>query len=105
MTNDVPFVPPATPAVVSVGKPISIEEQEAKDKARYHEIKAQALTDPEIKALKDKADNASTDAEQRAAEKNFDKALFKKMRTLDPSISDYIDRIEKATMKQIGAEN
>ena len=105
MTSEVPFVPAATPAVVPTGKPLSIEEQEAKDRARYHEIKAQVLQDPEVKALKEKADNAGTDAEQRAAEKTFDKALFKKMRTLDPSISEYIDRVEKATMKQIGGED
>ncbi len=103
MTNDVPFVPNQVPAStpVETTKTLSIEEQEAKDKARYHEIKAQALEDSDIKALKDKADNATGD-DERTAEKAYNKALFKKLHTIDPSISDYIDRMEKATMKRIG---
>jgi hypothetical protein len=107
MTSDVPFVPtqtsPAsTPA--ETPKPVSLEEQEAKDKARYHEIKAKALEDSDLKALKEKADNATGD-DERTAERAYNKALFKKLREIDPSISDYLDRMEKATMKRLGGED
>jgi hypothetical protein len=103
MTNDVPFVPAATPPPSDTAQaPLSVEDQEAKDKARYHEIKAQALEDKEIKALKEKADNATSDDAEHEAELQYNKALFRKLRAMDPSISDYIDRMEKATMKRIG---
>jgi len=104
MTSEVPFVPnqaPATETVETPAKTLTIEEQEAKDKARYHEIKAKALEDSDLKALKEKADNATGD-DEIPAEKAYNKALFKKLREIDPSISDYIDRMEKATMKRIG---
>lgn len=100
MTTEVPFVPPPAPPVSNTPEPISLEDQEAKDRARFHELKAQALQDPGLKTLKDKADNAAGDA-TRDAEKAYDKALFKKVREMDPSISDYLDRLEAATMKRL----
>jgi hypothetical protein len=52
--------------------------------------------------LRDKADNATSDDAEREAELEYNKALFKKLHAMDPSISDYIDRMEKATMKRLG---
>ena len=100
MTNDVPFVTTQQPAASATPKQLSLEDQDAKDKARFHELKAKALEDKEIKALRDKADSATGDA-GREAERAYDKALFKKVRELDPSISDYVDRLEKFTMKRL----
>ncbi len=99
MTGEIPFVS-TSPAASATPKQLSLEDQEAKDRARYHELKAKALEDDGIKALKDKADNAAGDDTE--AEKAYNKALFKKLRSMDPSISDYIDRMEKATIKRIG---
>ena len=101
MTGDVPFVPNATPGADKPAKPaVSDEQQEDNLKARYREIKAVALDDKEIKALKEKSDAAS-DADQVAASKAYYKALFKKMRALDPTLDDHIDRMEKAMMKKL----
>jgi hypothetical protein len=56
---------------------------------------------PEILALKEKADNASSDEESRRALRSFNKALFNKMRQIDPTIKDRADRVEAALMKRL----
>lgn len=103
MTNDVPFVNTTAPAASAAPKVLSVEDQEAKDRARFHELKAQALEDPAIKALREKADTTTGDA-GREAMRAYDKALFDKVRKMDPSISDYVDRLEKATMSRLDGE-
>ena len=91
MTNVVPFVPPA--GASATPKPVSIDDEEANDRARFQELKAQVLQqDNDIKALRDKADSTTGDA-GREAERAYDKALFNKVRAMDPSISDYVDRL------------
>jgi hypothetical protein len=100
MTGVVPFVPAQTPVRAATPRPISIEDQEAKDKARFNELKAQALQDPAIKALREKADTTAGEA-GREAERTYDKALFDKVKQMDPSISDYVDRLEKYAMKRL----
>ena len=103
MTNDVPFVTTPVPSASARPPSISLEDQEAKDRTRFHELKAQALEDQDLKVLRDKADSLTGDG-AREAEKEYDKALFKKVRAMDPSISDYIDRLETATMKRLDGQ-
>jgi len=101
MTGEVPFVPTPAPQAQKAPEPlIPPTEDEAKMKARYREVKAAALNDKEIKALQDKADSAS-DQDQVAASKAYYKALFKKIRALDPTLSDHVDRMEKAMMRKL----
>jgi hypothetical protein len=76
-------------------------DPEELEKKRYDQAKAKATEMPEILALKEKADNASTDEESRRALRTFNRALFAKMRQLDPSIKDRADRIEAAIMKRL----
>lgn len=104
MTSDVPFVPAQTPEPSATAKQVSIEEQEAKDKARFNELKAQALEDPAIKALRDKADSLVGQA-GKDAQRAYYKALFDKVRATDPSISDYVGRLEKFAMKRFEGDN
>lgn len=85
--------------------PIANIENQTQERARYREIKAVALDDKEIKSLKEKADAATSDEDQRAASKAYYKALFNKMRTLDGSLSDYIDHMEKATYRRLDGGN
>lgn len=101
MTNEVPFVPEATPEPEATPQTPTVEEDESKSKARYKELKAQILQDKDIQALKAKADAATSDDAQRDAAKAYYKALFKKMRAADPSIGDYLNRMEKAMMKRL----
>lgn len=71
------------------------------EKKHYDLAKAKAMEMPEILALKEKADNASTDEESRRALRIFNKALFNKVRQLDPTIKDRADRVEAALMKRL----
>ena len=71
------------------------------ERKHYDLAKAKAMEMPEILALKEKADNASTDEESRRALRIFNKALFNKMRQLDPTIKDRADRVEAALMKRL----
>lgn len=104
MTSDIPFVPAQTPEPSATPKQLSIEDQEAKDKARFNELKAQAIQDPAIKALRDKADTLVGPA-GKEAQRAYYKALFDKVRATDPSISGYVDRLEKFAMKRFQEDN
>jgi len=70
-------------------------------KARYRAVKNQALEDKSIVALQDKADSARDEDSQRSLTKAYYRALFDKMRDLDPTLKARIDRIEAATMKRL----
>jgi hypothetical protein len=71
------------------------------EKKHYDLAKAKAMETPEILALKEKADNASSDEESRRALRSFNKALFNKIRQIDPTIKDRADRVEAALMKRL----
>ena len=85
----------------TIGGGISSAEEDAKEHAHFQQIKAQALEDKKIRDLQDKADNAQNDDEQRKASKEYYKALYGKMRKLDPSLKEHIDRVENVTIKRL----
>ena len=70
--------------------------------ARYDYAKARAVNDQSILNLKDKADSATTEEEGRKDLRAYNRALFEKMRKLEPSISERIDRMETAVLKRLG---
>jgi hypothetical protein len=73
------------------------------EKAKYDEVKSRAVEDPHIKELKQKADEASTEAEGRKDLQEYYKTLFKKMRSLgDESVQERIGQMEKAVLKDLG---
>ena len=72
------------------------------DKHKYDAAKTKAAEDPEIQALKQKADEAVTDDEANKAQRAYNKALFARMRKLEPLIKERIDRMEAAMMKRLG---
>jgi hypothetical protein len=76
-------------------------DADAIEKAKYDEVRVRALEDPRVKELKGKADEALTDDEGRKALRAYNKALFQKMRSLDGSIKDRVDRMEAAVMKRL----
>ena len=75
--------------------------QDASERARLSEIQTKALEDKQVRSLQEKADNAASDDEQAKASKQYYKALYNKMRKLDESLKNRIDRIESATMKRL----
>jgi hypothetical protein len=108
---------PATPAATPTGKkgktkPVATEanatsepapevDPEVKEKARFETAKAKALEDAQIKGLKAKADGATTEEESKTALRNYNKALFQKIKKIDPSVSEWSDRMEAAILKRL----
>lgn len=105
MNDQVPFVPQPAPAAENNAAPVksvaSDAEAESKEKAHFQEIKAKALEDKKIQELQDKADNAADDEAQRKASKEYYKALYAKIRKLDPALKDRTERMESATMQRL----
>ncbi|MDP9291321.1 MAG: hypothetical protein M3O82_03030 [Verrucomicrobiota bacterium] len=105
MSEPVPFVPGnerPTPEEKTVGPAPDLNpEVEAKEKARYREVRTKALEDQHVAELKEKSDNADSDDKTRAAAKAYYKALFGQMRKLDGSLKNRIDRMEAATYRRL----
>ena len=78
------------------------DAQEIED-ARYDYAKARAADEANIRELKGKADAATTEEEGRKNLRAYNRALFEKMRKLEPSISDRIERMEAAVLKRLEA--
>jgi hypothetical protein len=102
----------SAPAPAEDTKPKTKEEQalaaanesgdaEAIEKAKYDEVRSRVVGDEKLQALKQKAENAPTEEEGRKDLKAYNKALFQKMRSLDPSLKGRIDRMESAVLKQL----
>lgn len=104
MSEPVPFVPgneSPIPEEKTVGPAPDLNpEVEAKEKARYREVRTTALEDPHVAELKEKSDSAGDD-KTHAASKAYYKALFGKMRKLDGSLKNRIDRMEAATYRRL----
>jgi outer membrane biosynthesis protein TonB len=85
-------VPPEKPKSAATPAPLT----DAQKDARFHQVQAKALEDPGVRALKMKTHTATTDEEQQKAMQDYRKALFDKMRQLDGTIKDRIDKAEGA---------
>lgn len=88
---------PAKPLV----EPPADADAEVKEKFRFDQARAKAGEDPQVKVLKQKADEASTDDESRKALRAYNKALFEKIRKIDSSVSDRATRLEAAILKRL----
>jgi hypothetical protein len=86
---------------IAVDKAVESGDQDAIEKAKYDEVRSRALADEKVKALKEKADSATGEEEGRQALRAYNKALFQKMRSLDSSIKDRVDRMETAVLKRL----
>lgn len=87
-------------------KTVAVTENmdEAARQAAFKTLKAQALEDEEIKALKQKADTAVSEADSREAAIAYNRALFRKIRQLEPKLNDYTERVEASLMKMLKAD-
>jgi hypothetical protein len=74
------------------------------DATKYKNAHTAAVGDPQIKDLKAKADSALAEDEAHRATVAYNKALFRKIRDLDPSLDAYVDKLEQAMMKRLNAE-
>lgn len=106
MNDQVPFVSqPSQGTEGGNGKTIggdgSAKNAAPDETARFEQARTKALADKQVKQLQDKADNAVKDEDQRKASKEYYKALYSRMRKIDPSLKESIDRTEAVTMKRL----
>lgn len=77
------------------------EDYQKKMQNRYDEVKKKAASDTAVADLKAIAD-AAAPGEEKEPLTAYYRALFAKMRALDPPLEKRIDRIEKATLSRLG---
>ena len=98
MSEPIPFVPNPSETPVSASVDLNPVQQDADETKKLRAAKEKALLDPHVKELQDKLDSAP-DNEAAATSRRYHKALYAKMREIDPSIKDRIDHDEAAFMK------
>jgi hypothetical protein len=105
MTSQVPFVPggPEQP-VAPLVETKSPAEEEAEETAHFQTAKTKALQDGHVQELQAKADSAIGD-EAKTASRRYYKALYEKMREIDPSLKDRIDRTQAAALRRLEQES
>lgn len=74
------------------------------DGAKFKAVKAQAAEDPEVKDLKSKADGEVDDAAAQKALSAYNRALFRKIREIEPSVTAFSERVEASMTKRVNAE-
>jgi len=79
----------------------SNEEQDRKLKITYREVRTKAEKDAAITSLREQAESASTFEGERAAYREYYRALFKKMKQLDKSLTKKCDTMEKAYLYRL----
>ncbi len=84
------------PPAIATPRPRVAAESAASREAKFRNVETRANEDPTVRDLKLRIHGARTDEEQTAAFQEFRRALFQKMRDLDPSLKDRIDRAENA---------
>ena len=86
------------------GAPVGIDAGAFDDATKFSNAKARAIEDAHIKDLKGKADGEVNEAESHKALVNYNRALFQKIREIDPSVSDYAGKVEQSMTRRLGAE-
>lgn len=79
----------------------SNEEQDRKLKIAYREARTKAEKDSAITSLREQAETATTFEGERAAYREYYRALFKKMKQLDKSLTKKCDTMEKAYLYRL----
>ncbi len=74
------------------------------DATKFKDAKSKALQDAKIADLKSKADGEVDEAAAAKALSNYNRALFQKIREIDPSVSDYATKVEHALTKRVTGE-
>lgn len=85
------ITPESTPA------PIDTEAQ----RGQFQKVKAKALEDAKLHALKEKTEIAATPMERYQALKEYYPRLFASMRKIDETLSMQIDEMEAASRRRL----
>lgn len=74
------------------------------DAAKFKVVREKAMEDPELKELKSKADGEVDEAEAHKALAAYNRALFRKIREIDPGLGDYSEKVEASMQRRLSAE-
>lgn len=74
------------------------KEAERKARIRLRSLKARIEQDPRLVELQQMADNSPAPEDYRAARRAWYALFFDKVRRADPSLKDYADKLEKASV-------
>ncbi|HEY5954109.1 MAG TPA: hypothetical protein VIT18_07080, partial [Terrimicrobiaceae bacterium] len=93
--------PAAPPPAVSFE---SAQERARQVSIRYREVRVQAEKDPGVVSLREQAERARTMEEHRAALRQYYRLLFKKMISIDKSLTDKCRVMETAYLRRLAQE-
>jgi hypothetical protein len=82
-------------------KPAKPDLSNLDEAGKYQAIKELAAKDPAIVELRTKADSTIDEADAKRASLAYNRALFQKIRALEPSLDAYVDRLEQAVLKRL----
>lgn len=98
-TPDAYTPPPAMPE-----RPPILEdpkEAERKQRVQLRKLKAVLDRDPQLVELQNMADTATTPEDRRAARRAYYALFFDKVRKQNPKLSDFADKLEKASLRDL----
>lgn len=84
--------------------PAAVKRASEQETAKFREVRAKALEESGLKDLQEKSDSAEPGPAQKKATQQYYEALYNKMRKLDPSLKERIDRTEAAAMRRLERE-
>lgn len=94
--------PPAEPEQPSpINASGNEEKQRQEQKARYYSVKVKADKEEALASLQQKAEKAKSDEVKRQALREYYDLLAKRMKKLDPSLSEWIDTMHAAYLRRL----
>jgi hypothetical protein len=94
--------PPTEPETPSPVNTAANEEKERQDqKSRYYAAKVKADNEEALSGLLEKSDKAKTDEGKRQILREYYDLLARRMKKIDPSISDWVDTMHAAYLRRI----
>lgn len=79
----------------------SVEKKKHEIKVRYNEVRTQVEKEEAIVALRQAADKATTTEGQRQTLKAYYELLFKRMKQIDPSLTERCDLMQGAYLRRV----
>ncbi len=92
------------PVAVKMAKPDKPDKPDLSnldEPAKFKAVKALALQDSALLELRGKADSTLDADDAKRASLEYNRALFRKIREIEPSLNTYVDRLEQAVLKRV----
>jgi hypothetical protein len=94
-----PVGPPSAPVTFE-----STQEKARQLSIRYRDVRVQADKDPKVASLREQAERARTLEDQRAAMREYYRLLFKKIASIDKSLTEKCKVMETAYLRRLAQE-